>query len=189
MSRPGSDRGRAGHDSLPDTHSSRNPPILHSDALNIPGNSVLAPAYAPACIRAQPEAAAGVPGRTVVRTSAHPKPHHPVRVSNRHPVPPPDSGRRLSQEALSCENFKTSCDQACHVCDRVARYHRRTVRPGGPRRTGGDTGRCRWWLAAKGSVRGLPRPDGQRPYILGIDYLVADGGGRRPECAPYRRRR
>ena len=24
---------------------------------------------------------------------------------------------------------------------------------------------------------------------FGIDYLVADGGGRRPECAPYRGRR
>jgi hypothetical protein len=94
VSRPGSDRGRAGHDSLRDTHSSRNSPILHSDALIIPGNSVLAPAYAPVCIRAQPEAAASAPGRTVVRTSAHPKPHHPVRVSNRHPVPSPDSGRR-----------------------------------------------------------------------------------------------
>jgi hypothetical protein len=70
-----------------------NSSILHSDARIIPGNSVLAPACAPACIRAQPEAAASEPGRTVVRTSAHPKPHHPVRVSNRHPVRPPDSGR------------------------------------------------------------------------------------------------
>jgi hypothetical protein len=47
-------------------------------------------------IRAQPEAAASAPGRRVVRTFAHPKPHHPVRASNRHPVPPPDSGRSFA---------------------------------------------------------------------------------------------